>query len=114
MAENIVGLIILPKLAERDRRTPSGQADPKALELAPNYEFDSWRVLAGGTATPVGITGANAASDNRARDNLLPPIVQIVMIAIDEPSANPIQFFVGETSQVDAGPLRESNHHGRV
>jgi uncharacterized protein (TIGR02599 family) len=87
MAENVVGLIILPKLAERDRRTSSGQVDPRALELAPNYEFDSWRVLAGGTATPLGLSGANAATDNRARDNLLPPIVQVIMIAIDEPTA---------------------------
>jgi uncharacterized protein (TIGR02599 family) len=87
MAENIVGMIILPKLAERDRRTSSGQADPKALELAPSFEFDTWRVLAGGTATPLGVKGPNPAADNRARDNLLPPIVQVVMVAIDEPTA---------------------------
>ena len=48
LAENVVALIILPKLAVRDRATPE-----RLDELAPNYEFDSWRILKSGvTAAP--------------------------------------------------------------
>jgi len=87
MADNILALIILPKLAIKDRVVPGSkppQPDPRAMELAPFYEFDSWRVLAGKTqAHPV--TGKPL--DNRNRDNIMPPIVQITMVAIDEPSA---------------------------
>jgi uncharacterized protein (TIGR02599 family) len=88
MADNIVALIILPKLAERDRRrrssSTSTQPDPDYLELAPHFMYDSWRTLSGGTATdPI----TRSRVDNRARENLLPPTVQLTMIAIDEPSA---------------------------
>lgn len=75
-AENVIALVILPKLAEKDRV-------PKAtdLELAPEYEFDSWRILAGKTTKdPV----SNISLDNTARDNLLPPIIQVTMVAVDE------------------------------
>ena len=75
-AENVIALVILPKLAEKDRV-------PKAtdLELAPEYEFDSWRILAGKTTKdPV----TNISLDNTARDNLLPPIIQVTMVAVDE------------------------------
>ncbi len=79
-SENIIALIILPKLAEKDRVKPGTQtADPTQLELAPAYEFDSWRVLTGKT-----VTENNRSLDNTARDNLLPPIVQVTMVAVDE------------------------------
>ena len=85
LADNIVALIILPKLAVKDRVTPgTTTADPNVLELAPKYEFDSWRTLTGGDDKDP-LTGVSV--DNRARDNLLPPIVQVTMVAIDEPSA---------------------------
>lgn len=90
IADNIVALIILPKVAPRDRVDFNSSAtnpvpDPKALELAPYYEYDSWRVLSGTTEThPV----SRVKLDNRSRDNLLPPIVQVTMVAIDETSAN--------------------------
>ena len=90
-AENIIALIILPKLPEKDRG-----ADPTKLELAPAYEFDSWRVLTGGTANDTSAGGSRSV-DNTARDNLLPPIVQVTMVAVDEkamarfgPTANKI------------------------
>ena len=86
LAENIVALIVLPKLAVKDRvKVGTTTADPNVLELAPKYEFDSWRVLSGGTETDPVHTSIKL--DNRARDNLLPPIVQVTMVAIDEPSA---------------------------
>lgn len=80
IGENILALIVLPKLAVKDR-VPTADT----LELAPKYEFDSWRVLSGGTENDPVHTSVKL--DNRARDNLLPPIVQLTMVAIDEPSA---------------------------
>ncbi len=74
-AENVIALVILPKLAEKDR------TDPTQLELAPYYEFDSWRILAGRTE----YDSVNKISlDETARDNLLPPIMQVTMVAVDE------------------------------
>jgi uncharacterized protein (TIGR02599 family) len=85
LAENIVALIVLPKLATRDRvNVGTTTPNPDVLELAPKYEYDSWRVLVGGDATDPNHPGVTL--DNRARDNLLPPIVQLTMVAIDEPS----------------------------
>ena len=74
-AENVIALIILPKLADKDRATPN------QLELAPQYEFDSWRILTGKTES-VGTPSRKV--DNTARDNLLPQIVQVTMVAVDE------------------------------
>ena len=88
IAENIVALIVLPKLAVKDRvKVGTKTPDPDVLELAPKYEFDSWRVLSGGTESDPDPTHVSVKLDNRARDNLLPPIVQLTMVAIDEPSA---------------------------
>jgi uncharacterized protein (TIGR02599 family) len=91
MAENVIALIILPKVAEKDRRDPNTSPpspNVNALELAPSYEFDSWRVLSGGSEPdPSEKPKTGVVFDNRTRDNLLPPIVQLTMIAIDEPSA---------------------------
>jgi uncharacterized protein (TIGR02599 family) len=73
LADNIVALVILPKKAVKDRIRPN-----RLNELAPAFEYDSWRILARDTTR---------GAANAARDNLLPPIVQVVMVAIDEPSA---------------------------
>ena len=97
IAENIVALIILPKLAENDRYAPGGTTpDPTLLDLAPYYAYDSWRILEG-NANGKTVTmmlplekPPNTASvnlDNSVRNNLLPPIVQVTMVAIDEASA---------------------------
>jgi uncharacterized protein (TIGR02599 family) len=99
MADNVLALIILPKLAEKDRVIPGSKPpvpDPEALELAPYYEFDSWRVLAGKTETH---PFTKVALDNRNRDNIQPPIVQLTMLAIDEPSA--VRMNLGMTEKPD-------------
>ena len=78
-AENVIALVILPKLPQKDR------VNPDDLELAPGYEFDSWRILAGKTESLQDPdTKKNISLDNTARDNLLPPIVQVTMVAVDE------------------------------
>lgn len=96
LAENVVALIILPKLAIKDRiRIGSNppQPDPDALELAPDYAFDSWRVITGQEEKD---TILEADLDNRTRDNLLPPTVQVTMVAIDEPSAQRMNLTLDE------------------
>ena len=73
MADNVIALVVLPKLSEKDRIKPT-----EIGSLAPEYQYDSWRVLSEDKGTGLA---------NAARDNKLPPIVQIVMVAIDESSA---------------------------
>ena len=96
LSENIVALIILPKLAIKDRvRIGSNPpvADPDALELAPDYAFDSWRVITGQRENDPLL---KIELDNRTRDNLLPPTVQVTMVAIDEPSAERMRLTLDE------------------
>lgn len=61
LAENIIALVILPKLPQRE--------DPTGAALAPDYLYNS--------------TDPSSPETH----NQLPPLVQVVMIAIDESSA---------------------------
>jgi len=72
LAENVIALIILPKL------TPQAQTAGNYTDasLAPNYFYDS---------TGTGMTTLGDANLNPK--NQLPPIVQVAMVAIDETSA---------------------------
>ncbi len=76
MADNVIALVILPKVSEKDR---PGGGKTKIGSLAPDYQYDSWRVQEKDKG--------NVGLANSVRDNKLPPIVQVVMVAIDEPSA---------------------------
>lgn len=94
MADNIIALIVLPKLAEQDRGSQSKpvKTDPELIgELAPEYAYDSWRKVIPTSAN----INSDADGDNflkekkfPPRDCVLPPIVQVTMVAIDEPSAS--------------------------
>lgn len=63
LAENIVALILLPKL--------SSQEDPTGIKLAPTYEYDSTDSKTDPVINP---------------KNQLPPVVQVTMVAVDETS----------------------------
>ena len=76
MAEDVFALVILPKLAVRDRKTPDNLG-----ELAPKYCYDSWRIM---RQDPKAIQLS-------ARYNQLPPIVQVTMMVMDEPSSMRVQ-----------------------
>lgn len=80
LAENVVALIILPKLAAKE--------DPTGIALAPNYAYDST------TSNP------NPALSPK---NQLPPLVQVTLIAIDEKSAAQLtpSSFSGGTPPAD-------------
>ena len=87
IAENIVALIITPRLSQEDEKEVKGTTISDESPLAPNYDYDS---------------APGAASDSRYSDsrlnptNQLPPILQVTMVAIDEASAIRLNF--GPTS----------------
>jgi uncharacterized protein (TIGR02599 family) len=61
LAENIIALIVLPRISTGESATPG--------TLAPAYKYDS------------------RDTSNKETFHQLPPVVEIVMVAIDEPSA---------------------------
>lgn len=66
LAENIIALVILPKLAAKE--------DPSGIKLASDYNYDSTDL------TKEGDPEVNPR-------NQLPPLVQVTLVAIDEASA---------------------------
>jgi uncharacterized protein (TIGR02599 family) len=64
LAENIIALVLLPKLSEVD--------DETGVRLSPSYVYDSTRFVADPEINP---------------KNQLPPLVQVTLVAIDETSA---------------------------
>ncbi len=63
LAENIIALIVLPELSPHD-------ADAATNPLAPQYRYDS-----------------RAGNITDRTKHQLPPLLRVVMVAIDEPSA---------------------------
>jgi uncharacterized protein (TIGR02599 family) len=71
LAENIVAMILLPKLSKIE--------DASGTKLAPDYNYDSTSDL----------TAGNPSADSELNPkNQLPPVVQVALVAIDEASAN--------------------------
>jgi len=70
LAQNVVALILLPKL--------SPQEDPSGLGLAPLYSYNSTTTGQSSTTSP------NALFDTH---NQLPPVVQVSLVSISEESA---------------------------
>jgi uncharacterized protein (TIGR02599 family) len=97
LAENIVALVLLPKLAEEDRRSPD------ALDLAPGYEYDSLPSRDGVMKKDTGTNNftkgqwINLEEWEKKQLHQLPPIMQVTMVAIDETSAIRQQDIGGET-----------------
>jgi len=94
VAENVIALVLLPKL------TPT--EDPTGTALAPKYNYDS-RIGLGATSD-TNWTGASSFPGDSfttttstgttvtlTRHNQLPPLMHVVMIVIDEPSAIRLQ-----------------------
>jgi len=78
LAENIVALVVLPRLSKTDEQLWMTQNGSKTAPiLAPLYSYDSTN---------------NTVSDPILNPrNQLPPVVQVAMIAVDEPSAQKLQ-----------------------
>ncbi len=74
MAENIVALVFLPKKPDWEEKKDDALG---AIRIGANYEYDSRMPWSG---------GAQPASMNQ-----LPPLLKVVMVAIDEVSAKRLQ-----------------------
>ena len=84
IAENIVALIITPRLSQEDEREVKGSTISDDSPLAPNYDYDS---------APGATTDPTRLNDGRLNPtNQLPPILQVTMVAIDEASAIRLNF----------------------
>ena len=92
LAENIIALILRPQLSRQDitTRTTAGNTNV----LSPNYSYDSTASSNyAGAMGPLSVNGTLPNDQTGQPDagidpkNQLPPVVQVTMIAIDEPSA---------------------------
>jgi uncharacterized protein (TIGR02599 family) len=79
LAENIIALVILPKLSQRDQLYRTDKSYTPTY-LSPKYTYDSTL-----TKNPGNTVGNDFAGVNP--HNQLPPIVQVIMVAIDDRSA---------------------------
>ena len=97
LAENIVALVILPRLSLVDEKRISTTTPPV---LAPNYTYDSTVTPSASShaATANTLTGMMLNSHNQ-----LPPVVQVVMVAIDEPSARRLEDLYGSDPYLGIG-----------
>lgn len=79
VADNIVALIITPRLSKRDEQEVKGSgSETDSSPLAPRYSYDS----------ALNLNSGQTGGDGRVNPkNQLPPVLQITMVAIDELSA---------------------------
>ena len=75
IADNIVSLIISPQYQDGGDGLPS-------VEIAPRYEYDSAEAENQGLRS-----GPGGVSNQQGTQHMLPPLVRVVMVAIDENSA---------------------------
>jgi uncharacterized protein (TIGR02599 family) len=100
LAENVIALVLLPKLSQRED-DPNGQG--KGVSVAPNYNYNS-RIPLAGTSDPswpganppfppdqFTAYPANGSPVTASRHHQLPPTMRVVMIVLDEASANRLQ-----------------------
>jgi uncharacterized protein (TIGR02599 family) len=85
LAENILALVILPRLTPQDEAARA-KATPKKLEvLCPLYDYDSKRLS--NTAAGIANPQTKATDPDLNPKDQLPPVVTVAMVAIDETSA---------------------------
>lgn len=81
LGENIVALVLLPKLSLQDEQnlqdTNAIPSAPLGTSLCPDYSYDS--------------TSINTQYAALNKHNQLPPVVQVTMVAVDETSYNRFQ-----------------------
>lgn len=88
LVENVLALLILPKLAEKDRPSAddSGLTSAYKYDSRPQVAYDSiWK-------TNYNLTTALSAEQKR-QVHQLPPVLQVVMVAIDEASAQKLEDY---------------------
>lgn len=86
IAENILALIISPRLAKM------GRNETQTYKIAPDYSFDS---------SSLGAVGANDEDFGaQGTQHLLPPLLQVTMVALDSRGGERISFDAQLQSQV--------------
>lgn len=80
LAENVIALIIRPELSQQDATNAFG-ASGNPYNLTTNYLYDS-HTLTGASRPPITTTNPSALQFAQ-----LPPLVRLVMVAVDESSA---------------------------
>ena len=77
LAENVIALIVLPKLSPTDILNWNSQgSNYSAASLAPSYTYDSSQNL-----------NSNPVDANLNTHHQLPPVIQVTLVAVDETSA---------------------------
>jgi len=95
IAENIVALIITPRLSRDDEKQASGGSVSDESKLASNYLYDS--------SPGAAVSGAQYNDPLLNPTNQLPPILQVTMVAIDELSASRLRLDAGKSDVFGAG-----------
>lgn len=93
VADNIVALIISPRRELKpgeEAETAETQATG-TTEIATNYQYDSTLVNLPTTASPLGT------------QHLLPPLIRVVLVAVDERSAKQLELFSGSAGSPPLG-----------
>ena len=90
LAQNIVGFAILPKLSDRESTNPG--------ILAPNFGYDSE------------ITWPSTSATQPTNMHQLPPVVRVVMVALDDTSALRIQSATPPTTALGYDPATIFNN----
>ena len=85
LAENVVALIILPKLSREDE-TPAGGLTYTDSSLCPYYLYDSTSTSNNAATSPNPPAGSGSITVDRNLNpkNQLPSVVQVTMVAVDE------------------------------
>ncbi len=95
VANNVIALVVWPKKVDTANDIAvdsSGNPIAGDTALAPAYNYDSRLGLASGTAIPTG-TWTPGTNPQPLQMNQMPPILQVAIVAIDEPSAKQLQGF---------------------
>ena len=83
VADNVILLVISPRVTD-DMAAASKTA---ATWLAPSYHYDS-RLADNTSSTPSALQVKSDGTVTQGTQNLLPPLVAVTMVALDEPSAD--------------------------
>jgi uncharacterized protein (TIGR02599 family) len=93
VSENVIAMILVPRLARpdelariKDKDLKLASADDDKAALSPQYFYDS--ALNSTRVAPMAPLTATEKPEDVNPKNQLPPVVQVVMIALDEASAD--------------------------
>lgn len=99
LAENVVALILLPRLSLADERTINQNPTTPPV-LAAKYLYDSTQTGTYNERKSDDLTNNNPLLNTK---NQLPPVVQVIMVAIDEPSARRLEDLYGTDTYLGIG-----------